>query len=92
MDVIDRYRSSELNMVFATNAFVMGIDIPDIRVVIHFMIPESAEQYYQEVGRAARDGGGANQNRTLSSSLILSLILCIYTIQFGMKIRIFRTE
>ncbi len=60
MEVIEKYRSGSVNMIFATNAFGMGIDIPDIRVVIHFMIPESAEQYYQEVGRAARDGGGAN--------------------------------
>ena len=60
MEVVEQYKNNDVNIVFATNAFGMGIDIPDIRVVIHFMIPESAEQYYQEVGRAARDGGGAN--------------------------------
>lgn len=60
MEVVEKYKNNEVNIVFATNAFGMGIDIPDIRVVIHFMIPESAEQYYQEVGRAARDSGGAN--------------------------------
>lgn len=59
-EIIDRYKNDKLNVIFATNAFGMGIDIPDIRVVIHFMIPESVEQYYQEIGRAARDGSVAN--------------------------------
>jgi len=59
-EIIDRYKNNEINVIFATNAFGMGIDIHDIRVVIHFMIPESVEQYYQEVGRAARDGNVAN--------------------------------
>lgn len=58
--IIDKYKNKEIDVIFATNAFGMGIDIPDIRNVIHFMIPESVEQYYQEVGRAARDGNCAN--------------------------------
>ncbi|WP_242839379.1 RecQ family ATP-dependent DNA helicase [Oribacterium sp. P6A1] len=60
MEIIEKFKNNEIDVLFATNAFGMGIDIKDIRVVIHFMIPESAEQYYQEVGRAARDGNGAN--------------------------------
>lgn len=60
MEIVNKFRDGTVQLVFATNAFGMGIDIPDIRNVIHFMIPESAEQYYQEIGRAARDGGGAN--------------------------------
>lgn len=59
-EIIERFRNGDVDIVFATNAFGMGIDIKDIRVVIHFMIPESLEQYYQEVGRAARDGNAAN--------------------------------
>jgi len=58
--VIRQYRNNDVDVVFATNAFGMGIDIPDIRNVIHFMIPESVEQYYQEIGRAARDKEPAN--------------------------------
>lgn len=58
--IIDKFKRNEVSVIFATNAFGMGIDIPDIRVVIHYMIPESCEQYYQEIGRAARDGNSAN--------------------------------
>jgi len=58
-DIIRDYKKANYNLIFATNAFGMGIDIPDIRVAIHFMIPESVEQYYQEVGRIARDGKAA---------------------------------
>lgn len=58
--IIEQFKNDELNVVFATNAFGMGIDIPDIRVVIHFMIPESIAQYYQEVGRASRDQLASN--------------------------------
>ncbi|WP_127165961.1 RecQ family ATP-dependent DNA helicase [Veillonella sp. CHU732] len=60
MEIIEKFKSNKINVVIATNAFGMGIDIPDIRVVIHFMIPESVEQYYQEIGRASRDSKGAN--------------------------------
>ena len=66
-EIINDFKSGSINMVFATNAFGMGIDIPDIRVVIHYMIPESMEQYYQEIGRAARDGKGANAYLVYSS-------------------------
>jgi ATP-dependent DNA helicase RecQ len=59
-DIIHKFKNNETTVIFATSAFGMGIDIKDIRTVIHFMIPESVEQYYQEVGRAARDGNTAN--------------------------------
>ncbi|MFO1130385.1 MAG: RecQ family ATP-dependent DNA helicase, partial [Hyphomicrobiales bacterium] len=59
-EIQDRFMRNELSVIVATVAFGMGVDKPDIRFIVHCGLPGSVEGYYQEIGRAGRDGAAAH--------------------------------
>ena len=56
-DVQDMFLEGQIKIIVATKAFGMGVDKPDIRYIVHYQIPGDIESYFQEAGRAGRDGG-----------------------------------
>ena len=83
--VMRGFADGSIKIVFATSAFGMGVDIGDIRVVVNYLISETVEQYYQEVGRGGRDGKPAygyllytNQSKR-GRRMLLNQTLCTET-------------
>ena len=77
----DAWKNDQIRVIVATNAFGMGIDKPDVRFVVHYDLPDSLEAYFQEAGRAGRDGKRSYAT-LLWNSTDISRLRQIHTISF----------
>ena len=75
----DEFLNENITTMIATNAFGMGIDKSNVRYIIHFTLPKNIESYYQEIGRAGRDGESAKCHLLFNRSDIRTLEYLIYT-------------
>lgn len=75
----DEFLNENSNVMIATNAFGMGIDKSNVRYIVHFTIPKNIESYYQEIGRAGRDGAMSECHILFNRSDIRTLEYLIYT-------------
>ena len=77
----DAWKNDQIRVIVATNAFGMGIDKPDVRFVVHYDLPDSLEAYFQEAGRAGRDGKRSYAT-LLWNSTDISRLRQIHTISY----------
>lgn len=75
----DEFLNENSNIMIATNAFGMGIDKSNVRYIVHFTMPKNIESYYQEIGRAGRDGAMSECHILFNRSDIRTLEYLIYT-------------